>query len=74
MKEYTLLALASVIITLIIDAASGTYLIRRASYYLFGGIILFFKCLVNGYLTSREIVIYNPRFFMGLRTFYSGLV
>lgn len=67
MKEYTLLALVSVAVTVFCDAKSGILLLRRPLYYVFLCIIFVFKLLVNGYLTGQEIVRYNPRFFLGLR-------
>ena len=67
MKEYTLLAVASVVLMVFLDRKSGINLLRRGEYYIFLFIILIFKFLVNGYLTSKDIVIYNPRFFLGLR-------
>jgi lycopene cyclase domain-containing protein len=67
MKEYTLLAVVSVFITLVLDRASGIGVLRNWYYYPFVLVILSFEGMVNGYLTAQEIVIYNPRFFMGLR-------
>ncbi|MDD5429651.1 MAG: lycopene cyclase domain-containing protein [Candidatus Omnitrophica bacterium] len=66
MKEYTFLAAASVILTIFIDCKSSK-LYRRGEYYIFLAVILFFKLLVNGYLTGNNIVIYNTRFFLGFR-------
>ncbi|MFH1363380.1 MAG: lycopene cyclase domain-containing protein [Candidatus Omnitrophota bacterium] len=68
MKEYTILAAISVLIAVGLDIVSGIRLLRRKDYYFFLVIIFGFKLLVNGYLTSK-IVIYNPRFFLGLRLF-----
>lgn len=67
MKEYTVLSMVSVLATLVTDRAIGTNVLKRKEYYLFLAVILFFKLIVNGYLTSRNIVMYNPRFFMGFR-------
>lgn len=66
MKEYTLLAIVSVILTVIWDNLSGIKLLRKKEYYLFLLIIFMFKLLVNGSLT-KNIVLYNPDFFLGLR-------
>jgi len=66
MKEYTLLACFSVIITILLDRVSGMNVLRRRMFYLFFAIILCFKFFVNGYLTSW-IVMYNPRQFLGYR-------
>ncbi len=67
MKEYTLLGIVSVIITVVIDKLSGVNILKRKMFYLFFLIIMVFKFLVNGYLTGKDIVLYNPEFFLGLR-------
>lgn len=67
MKEYTLIAIFFVILTILIDKLTRVDLFRRKLFYLFIVIILGFKLLVNGYLTGTNIVMYNPRFFLGLR-------
>ncbi|MBN1913196.1 MAG: lycopene cyclase domain-containing protein [Candidatus Omnitrophica bacterium] len=67
MKEYTLLAASSVILTVYIDKISGIRVLKKKIFYLFLLIIMFFKILVNGYLTSGQIVLYNPDFFLGIR-------
>jgi len=67
MKEYTILAIISVILTVWLDQKSGFHLLKRAQYYVFMLVILFFKFLVNGYLTGSAIVIYNPNYYLGVR-------
>jgi lycopene cyclase domain-containing protein len=67
MKEYTLLAVISVLATLLLDMKSGIRLLIRGEYYVFFLLILIFKGMVNGYLTFQNIVIYNSQFFMGIR-------
>ena len=67
MKEYTILALISVAITLFLDKKTGVKLLRRGEFYIFLVIILGFKFLVNGYLTGKYIVIYDPEFFLNIR-------
>jgi lycopene cyclase domain-containing protein len=66
LKEYTLLAVISVLLTIIVDQKSGVRVLRQKLYYVFFTVIIGFKILVNGYLT-RHIVMYNPQFFMGMR-------
>ena len=66
MKEYTLLALISVVITHIVDRVSGTRLYRQKAFYFYLLFIFFIFLMVNGYLTSF-IVMYNPKYFMGWR-------
>lgn len=67
MKEYTLLAFLSLIATVVLDTISRVKILRRPLFYLFIAIIFFFKFLVNGYLTGANIVLYNPKFFLGIR-------
>ncbi|MCX5903982.1 MAG: lycopene cyclase domain-containing protein [Proteobacteria bacterium] len=66
MKEYTLLACLSVVVTILLDSISGVRVLRRRIYYIFFAVIICFKLFVNGYLTSW-IVMYNPRHFLGYR-------
>lgn len=67
MKEYTILGIISIIITIIINRITKVGLFKQPIFYVFFGIILLFKFLVNGYLTGRNIVMYNPRFSLGMR-------
>ena len=67
MKEYTVLSVIALLLTLLLDRMSSIKLLRRREFYVFLLTIMFFKVLVNGYLTSRLIVIYNPRFFLNMR-------
>ncbi|MBU1869114.1 MAG: lycopene cyclase domain-containing protein [Candidatus Omnitrophica bacterium] len=67
MKEYTLLGIISVIATVIIDRVTGVRILERKQFYFFLVMILFFKLLVNGFLTGTNIVIYDARFFLGFR-------
>ena len=67
MKEYTILSLASVILTLFVDRITRVRILKNKLFYLFLFIIFFFKFLVNGYLTGSNIVIYNPQYFLGIR-------
>ena len=67
MKEYTLIAVLFTSLTIIIDRTSGVNLLKRPIFYLFLVFIFFFKLLINGYLTAKEIYIYNPEFFLGVR-------
>ncbi len=66
MKEYTILAVISVLATILIDYRSGVRILRTNRYYIFFSVIMVFKLLVNGYLT-RHIVMYNPQYFLGIR-------
>ena len=67
MKEYTLIAVSSVILTLLIDKLAGVNIFKQKLFYLFLVIILGFKFMVNGYLTGAGIVMYNRQFFLGIK-------
>jgi lycopene cyclase domain-containing protein len=67
MKEYTILSIISVVAAVFVDTKTGVRVLRRKEFYLFIAVILVFKFLVNGFLTGREIVMYNPVFFLGIR-------
>ncbi|MDD5120571.1 MAG: lycopene cyclase domain-containing protein [Candidatus Omnitrophica bacterium] len=67
MKEYTLIAACSVILTVLIDKITKVNILKKKDFYLFLLVILGFKFLVNGYLTNTNIVMYNPEFFLNLR-------
>jgi lycopene cyclase domain-containing protein len=67
MKEYTILAIVSVGITILLDMKTGMGILKKGQFYIYLVIIYGFKFLVNGYLTGKGIVMYNSRFFLGLR-------
>ncbi|MDD5155516.1 MAG: lycopene cyclase domain-containing protein [Candidatus Omnitrophica bacterium] len=67
MKEYTVIAVISVFAAILVDRITGVRVLSKREFYLFLFVILFFKLLVNGYLTGTSTVIYNPRYFLGLR-------
>ncbi|MFA5261125.1 MAG: lycopene cyclase domain-containing protein [Candidatus Omnitrophota bacterium] len=67
MKEYTVFAAASVLVTYLFDRMSGVRVLRRKEFYVFLFFIFFLKLLVNGYLTGAGIILYEPRFFLGYR-------
>ncbi len=67
MKEYTILAVLSIVAVYIIESLSGVGLFKKGLFWVFISIIAVFKLFVNGYLTGSEVVIYNPDFFLGLR-------
>jgi lycopene cyclase domain-containing protein len=49
------------------DVLARTRLLRQGRFWFFLLAIAGFKLLVNGYLTGREIVIYNPQQYLGIR-------
>lgn len=67
MREYTLLAILSVFVTIILDRITKARVLSRVEFYLFLAVMAFFKLIVNGYLTGKNIVMYNPKSFLGYR-------
>jgi len=67
MKEYTILGIISVGFAFVLDKILGQGIFKKRIFWLFLLIIFFFKLLVNGFLTAGGVVLYNPRFFMGVR-------
>ena len=67
MREYSLLAVVSVVCVLLLDRALHTHVVRRSEYWCAIGIMFVFKIPSNGYLTWRPIVLYNPAHFLGIR-------
>ena len=69
MKEYTILAMLSVIIVIFIDRLLKTRLISDKRFWLFWGIMFIIIFIVNGYLTWRPVVIYGEQYYLGIRLF-----
>lgn len=67
MKEYTIAALLSVLATVLVDRFLGTKIIRRMHFWVFIGVMLIFKVIVNGYLTWRPVVVYGSAFMLNAR-------
>jgi lycopene cyclase domain-containing protein len=69
---YTQLAAVAVVGALTVDlAVLRTRLLRRRLYWTTYAIVLFFQLLVNGILTGRRIVTYDPATITGLRVGYA---
>jgi lycopene cyclase domain-containing protein len=67
MKEYTLLALCSVLAVWWLEIRCRTGVFRRKEFYWFLAAMGMIKLLVNGYLTGAQVVRYDPAFYMGVR-------
>jgi lycopene cyclase domain-containing protein len=67
MKEYTVLACLSVLAAVVLDHRTGIRVTRSRDFWIFMAIMMIFKCLVNGYLTGRPVVLYGDPFFLGSR-------
>lgn len=67
MKEYTVLAVLSVLIAALLDYKLKTRVLRRPLFYFFIPVILFFQFFVNGYISAGNIVMYSPYSVLGVR-------
>jgi lycopene cyclase domain-containing protein len=69
---YTQLALLGVAGAVLVDAAVlRTWLVRRRTYWVAYGIVLFFQLVVNGILTGFGIVRYDPGAILGWRVAFA---
>ncbi len=69
-KEYTLLATLSAVLTVFIDLGLlRTRVLLRPLFWIFLAVMYCFKTVVNGYLTARPIVTYGDEFYLGVRLF-----
>ena len=69
---YTGLALFAIITVLLVEAmVLKTGLLKKLEFYLAYGIVVFFQLLTNGYLTGREIVLYDSDVIIGLRVAFA---
>jgi lycopene cyclase domain-containing protein len=70
--SYTALAALGVLVTVLVDlAVLRTRLLLRRIYWVSYGIALFFQLLLNGVLTGRRVVRYDPHTIIGLRIAYA---
>jgi lycopene cyclase domain-containing protein len=67
MMAYTVAALVSVVVVVLLDRLLRTRLTSRADFWIFMAVMFGFKIIFNGYLTWRPIVLYGGRFFLNHR-------
>jgi lycopene cyclase domain-containing protein len=67
MKEYTILALASALVAVVLDRVLATRILKTRRFWVALAIMFAFKIPSNGYLTGRPIVLYDPAYFLGVR-------
>ena len=67
MKEYTLLAFAAALGSVVLDRVLATHILAQRRFWVALAIMFFFKIPSNGYLTWRPIVLYDPSYFLGIR-------
>jgi lycopene cyclase domain-containing protein len=74
MISYTLLAAVVLIVVFVFGiAVLKTELFSSKKFWISYGIVVFFQLLSNGYLTSQEIVTYNPEVISGTRIVYAPI-
>jgi lycopene cyclase domain-containing protein len=70
LKEYTLLAIAGVIISVIVDVlVLRTRLVFNKKFWVFWIVMFVLIFIINGYLTWRPIVLYGEGHYLGIRLF-----
>lgn len=72
--SYTLLAIAAAIISLLLELfviRSGV--LKQGRFYAAYAIVLVFQFISNGYLTSTEVVQYDPAAIVGLRVWHAPM-
>lgn len=68
MKEYTLLAVAGVVLAVIVDMlVLKTRLILSKKFWVFWCVMFVLIFIINGYLTWRPIVLYGEGHYLGVR-------
>ena len=69
---YTGLAIFTLVTALLIEGmALKTGLLKRPQFYISYAIVVFFQLVTNGYLTGREIVLYDSDVILGLRIVFA---
>ena len=69
MKEYTILSVLGVTISIAADLFLKTRLILNKKFWIFWAVMFVLIFIVNGYLTWRPIVTYGDEFHLGFRLF-----
>lgn len=69
---YTLLAVIAVVIAVVVDVfITKSRILATGKFYFAWAILLFFQLLTNGWLTGRNIVMYDEAQILGLRIAYA---
>jgi lycopene cyclase domain-containing protein len=69
---YTLLAAIAVVVAIVVDlVVTRSRILARGKFYLAWAILVFFQLLTNGWLTGRNIVMYDEAQILGLRLAYA---
>ena len=71
---YTGLAIFTLVTALLIELmALKTGILKRPQFYISYAIVVFFQLVTNGYLTGREIVLYDSDVILGLRIVFAPI-
>lgn len=69
---YTLLALIAVVLAILVDLlVTRSRILATGQFYFAWAILVFFQLLTNGWLTGRNIVMYDEAQILGLRVAYA---
>ena len=69
---YTLLALVAVAVAVVVDLlVTRSRILATGKFYFAWAILVFFQLLTNGWLTGRNIVMYDEAHIIGLRVAYA---
>jgi lycopene cyclase domain-containing protein len=69
---YTLLAVIAVVIAVVVDLfITKSRILATGKFYFAWAILVFFQLLTNGWLTGRNIVMYDEAEILGLRIAYA---
>jgi lycopene cyclase domain-containing protein len=70
--SYSTLAVTAVVAVLVVDlAVLRTRLVTRRVFWVVYAIVVVFQLLMNGVLTGREVVVYDPGAIWGTRIAYA---
>lgn len=71
---YTLLAIIGVAVAITVDlAVTKSRILATGRFYFAWAILIFFQLLTNGWLTGRNIVLYDEAHIIGLRLVYAPI-
>jgi len=70
LKEYTILAVAGVVLAIIVDMlVLKTRLMLNKKFWIFWCVMFVLIFIINGYLTWRPIVLYGEEHYLGIKLF-----
>ncbi|MBN2482859.1 MAG: lycopene cyclase domain-containing protein [Candidatus Omnitrophica bacterium] len=67
MKEYTVFAAISVVVTILIDRITGVSLLKNKKFWVYFMLFVILMIIVNGFITGAGIVRYNPKMILGIK-------